>query len=115
MSLERLRSLRREGSRPSTVLVILGKPPGWVYDWFAEDADCIVIDRELRDVDLSALVGLPVNVIDLNGDAQACQRLLEALQEAGALSLGLSVAAGVVGVSPEHEAALRRYREVLCL
>ena len=112
MSLETLLQLRRAGHRPAMVTVIVGKPPAWVD---APDPAKVVIDRAPSRMDLHALVGLPIHLIDIQSDTARLMAAMEATDRAGAKPLGACSAAGSCGVSPEHELAMTRYRERLCL
>lgn len=112
MSLESLLRLRRSGHVPADpITVIVGKPPAWLED----DASHVVIDRDPAGMDLHALVGLPIHLIDIQGDTSLLLRAMDATEAAGAKPLGACTAAGACGVSPEHELAMSRYRENLCL
>jgi hypothetical protein len=110
MSLIQLRDLRRRNKRPVSVAVLIGKPPRS----FEHGPDSVVIDREPFDMDLSPLVGLPVHVVDLQGDSSLTLRVIEALEGCNVKPLGVVAPAGCCGASPEHERAMRMYRETLC-
>lgn len=112
MSLDSLLRLRRSGHIPADpITVIVGKPPAW----FEDDPSTVVIDRDPDSLDLRALVGLSIHLIDIQGDTSLLLKAMTATEEAGAKPLGACTAAGACGVSLEHELAMTRYRENLCL
>jgi len=113
VSLETLLQLRRAGHRPAgPVTVIVGKPPAWLE---TSDPAKVVIDRDPAGMDLHALVGLPIHLIDIQPDTARLMAAMDATDRAGARPMGACSAAGACGVSPEHELAMSRYRERLCL
>jgi hypothetical protein len=109
MSLDQLRTLRRAGRRPESVVVIVGKPRVAV-----DGPGFVVIDRDPRQMDLTPLIGLPVHLIDVQRDTDRLFAAMDATQTAGAKPLGACSAAGACGVSEDHERAMWRYRETLC-
>jgi hypothetical protein len=111
MSLSQLRAIRRSGQRPSgQIMLVVGKAyPG--YDSYPTE---VVIDRDVSEFDLRPLSGLAVNVIELRSDVPLTARVLEELRQVKAEVLGFATEAGEVGLNPEHEALLRRYRSTLC-
>lgn len=111
MSLTTLQQVRRAGRRPAGVIVLVGKPPSWHED----TPGIVVIDRNPASLDLRALVGLPIHLIDLQADEGLLRLAMTATEAAGAVVRGACSAVGACGVSPEHETAMRRYREGLCL
>lgn len=111
MSLSTLQQVRRSGRRPSGVIVLVGKPPRWHVD----TPGIVVIDRAPAMLDLRALVGMPIHLIDLQSDEALLRQAMDATQAAGAVVKGACSAVGACGVSLEHETAMRRYREGLCL
>lgn len=111
MSLSQLRQLRRAGHRPSRqIMVIVGRAPRDFDDRPTE----VVIEGGPGLVDLSPLVGLTVNVVDMVGDPDVMLRVLAGLQDIKAEVVGMVGAYGAVGLNPDHERLLRRYRELLC-
>lgn len=110
MSLDTLRRLRQSGHRPATVTVIVGKPPAW-HD--ASSPARVVIDRDPAAMDLRPLVGLPIHLIDIQDAEARLLAAMDATEAAGVKVLGACSAAGACGVSPEHERAMRRFRECL--
>jgi hypothetical protein len=108
MSLDQLRNLRRNGGRPRLVTVIVGTPS--VID---DDAHYVVIDREPALLDLRPLVGLPIQLIDVQKDADFLRRVMAATEEVGVKVMGASSAVGTFGVSPDHERVLSHYRELM--
>lgn len=110
MSIRHLLNLRRTGKRPDSVIVLVGKPrrlddgPGFV-----------VIDRDPATLDLRALVGIRIHLIDVQADIDFFDAAAKATLAAGCTLLGACIATGAVGVSAEHERALVRYRESLCM
>ena len=111
MSLDSLRRLRMDGQRPASVNVIVGKPPAWFE---ADRPTVVVIDRDPNTLDLRPLVGLPIHLTDIQPNADLLLKALDATQALGVQVLGACSEAGACGCSPEHEAAMRRYRENLC-
>lgn len=110
MSIEKLRDMRRLGQRPVRVVVIIGNPNKRLE--LGSRSDVVIVNR--ADMDLSPLVGLPVHVMDIAGERDATLRVLAQLEGVKASFLGICGPAGSCGVSPEHEIAMQRYREVLC-
>ncbi|MEJ7932552.1 hypothetical protein WG922_21460 [Ramlibacter sp. AN1015] len=110
MSLESLLRLRRTGSRPPTVTVIVGTPPAWL-DTSAPDK--VVIDSDPARLNLHALYGMEVNLIDIQPDTDLLLKAMDATAAAGARPLGACTHEGACGVSAEHELSMRRYRENL--
>jgi hypothetical protein len=111
MSLEQLRVLRRGGRRPSVaVRVVIGKPPRWFDDGPLD----VVIDRPLTDLDLRPLLGLPVEVFDIQDNADFTMSVVARLEELKTTLIGAVGRFGQVGVSPEYVAVLTRHWERLC-
>lgn len=108
MSLHQIQTLRRDGYRPPTVTVIIGTPP----KSFEDGPDKVVIADTLPD--LSPLVGLPVHVLDLQGNDALTLRVIGALEAVNVKPLGICGPAGACGVSADHEHAMQMYRETLC-
>ena len=99
------------GRRPTDpVTVIVGKPPAWMED----DASHVVIDRDPAGMNLHALVGLQIHLIDIQRDTSLLLKAMAATEKAGAIPLGACSAVGACGVSKEHEFAMTLYRETLC-
>jgi hypothetical protein len=65
--------------------------------------------------DLRPLIGLPVHLFDLNGDTRQTLAIIRELSALNVKPLGVCGPAGSCGVSPEHERAMERFRELLCL
>lgn len=107
MSLRQLLALRRKGSRPEHVNVIIGRPAS-----FDDGPGIAVVER--ADEDLSPLMGLPVHVVDLAGDAALTLAVIHQLETLSVRPVGICGPVGACGVSPEHEQAMRLYREALC-
>lgn len=110
MSLDSLRSMRRSGRRPEAIVVIVGKPPGWMDD----SPGVVVIDRDPGMMDLRALIGIPIHLIDIQPDAALLLQAMDATEAAGVKVLGACSNIGACGVDEKHENAMRRYRENLC-
>lgn len=108
MSLDRLLQLRRSGGRPDSVIVVVGTPKH-----LEDSPGTVVIDR--AGMDLRALVGLPIHLIDVQRDLDVLLAAMAATEEAGVKVLGACSWVGSCGVSPEHERAMNRYREGLML
>lgn len=112
MSLDALRNLRRQGHRPAAVWLVLGVAPKWLED----GADCISIPTGSRPgtMDLRALFGLHVDVIETVDDPGLMSETLDAIEAAAVASAGVVGAAGVAGRDAAHERVLERARELLC-
>ncbi len=112
MSLETLAKLRRARKRPQFAHVVLGDAPAW----FGEGPGEVVIRPADRPefLDLRALVGIPIHVIELARDDARFEATVDALLAAGAHIDGLVSWAGATAETPEYEAALVRLREQLC-
>lgn len=108
MSLEQLRELRRRGQRPTTATVIVGRPG----KHFEDGPSHVVVARD--GMDLSALVGLRVQVIDVQRDPALTLRVIAQLEGLKTALVGACGHYGVIADSPRYERALRRYREALC-
>lgn len=107
-SLIDLRTLRKKA--PSAVWVIVGNPPRWL-----EDSPGIVVVRPTAKTnDLRALVGLNVDVIEVNGGGPMLLRVLDQVEAANPKTKSLACIAGVVGLNEEHEKCLERARRLLC-
>lgn len=112
MSLESLRTLRRNGGKPDAVRVLVGSRPKWMPD--GPDLVVIHAQDDLRNMDLRPLVGMRVTVVELDVDSDKVLATAKAVLDAGATLVGAVCSAGAVGVSPEHEASMVRYRENAC-
>lgn len=110
MSLAQLRQVRRGNHRPPSVTVVIGRAPAWITD----GPGFVQIDCDPHDLDLRPLVGLPVHVLDLQEDRRLTLHVIAALEDLKVSPVGICGPAGSCGVSPEHEAAMTRYRELLC-
>ena len=109
MSLDQIRSLRRAGERPNGVIVLVGTLP---LDFDDGPGFAAITGPGM---DLRALVGLPVHLIDIQKDPEVFWKALETVEQDGAIVRGICCAAGECGATPEHERAMRRYRERLCM
>ena len=112
MSLDSLSKMRRTGYRPKVVNVIVGKPPAW----FVDGPDVVVIrEQDNPDLmDMRPLLKMPVSVIEVGRNEPLMTKTLTALETAQARVYGIAGSAGTVGVGPEHERTMNRYREALC-
>lgn len=106
MSLEQLRMLRRAGRRPASVVVVVGKPSVCDEPHFVEAH---------RGADLRVLVGLPVHVIDVQQDPAVTAQVLDSLLALKVQFMGICGPAGACGVNEQHEQAMQRFRETICL
>jgi len=112
MSLESLRSLRRQGHRPGVVWVIVGNAPAWLDD----GADTVTVrpGANPRFMDLRPLVGLDVDIIELARDDALMASTMDAVEAADARVIGVVGSAGVTARSTGHERVLQKARELLC-
>lgn len=107
MSIEQLRDMRRNGHKPLTTTVIVGRP----CKSFEDNATTVVV----RDgMDLSPLVGLRVQVIDLQRDPAVTRGVVDQLERLQVVLVGACGPYGSIAYSPEYETAMQRYREALC-
>lgn len=107
MSIEKLRDMRRNGQKPLTTTVIVGRP----CKSFEDNATTVVV----RDgMDLSPLVGLRVQVIDLQRDPDVSLRVIAQLEQLQTVLVGAYGPYGAIASNPEYEHAMRRYWETLC-
>lgn len=108
MSLDQLRAVRLAGKRPEGVVVVIG------HANVDDDSGLVQIDGNPQTADLRPLIGMPVHVIDLQDDPSRTLAVMAALEELNVKPLGICGPAGSCGVSPQHERAMRLYRESLC-
>lgn len=108
MSLEQLREMRRAGNRPKTATVIVGRP-GKGFD---DGSDKAVVARD--GMDLSPLVGLRIQVIDVQRDASLTHAVIAQLEQLQTVLVGAYGHYGAIADTPEYEIAMRRYWERLC-
>jgi hypothetical protein len=106
MSLADLRAVRLAGQRPESVIVVIGRAN-------MDDGPDVVQVSAFDD--LRPLIGLPVHLFDLAGDTRQTLAIIRELTALNVKPLGVCGPAGSCGVSPEHERAMERFRELLCL
>jgi hypothetical protein len=113
MSLATLVDMRRLRLRPAAVTVVLGTTHAWVKDW----ANYVVIAPAdvPETMDLRALFGLPVILVEMERDDDRFPRVLTALEKAGARIEAIVTSAGPCGKDEEHERVLLNLRERLCI
>lgn len=111
MSLQSLIDLRtKHRMAPNAVWVIVGNPPKWLHD----DPSMVVIRPGAKNLDLRALVGLHVDVIEIGNDGATLLRVMNAVESANPKTKSLACMAGVAGLNAEHEQCLERARRLLC-
>jgi len=91
MSLETLRSIRRQRLRPTEVFLVTRDCPRPDWRWKLDDPQAIWLSprRDLRSYDLRAIVGLPVTalVADLAREKYA---VADAVSDAGGVLVGVA-------------------------
>jgi hypothetical protein len=112
MSLADLLEARRAGKKPDHVLVLIGTKPKALDDGL--DRVHIAPTDRPQLMDLRALVGCTVTVVETERNDPLFEQAVEALQAAGARIEGLVSSAGATGRDAEHETILTRMREHLC-
>ena len=99
MSLQSLIELRKSGSVPGAVWVIVGNTPKWLPD----SPDYIVVNPNNIPTDFRALVGLHVDVFELfDADIDKIWRLealYDAIEASKPKSVGLANADGFSGLN----------------
>lgn len=109
MSLQDLLQARRARLKPEHVLVLIGTKPDRLDDGF--DRVFIRPGDRPQLMDLRALVGCTVTVVEMERDDSLFTQAVEAVAAAGARIEGLVSSAGATGRSAEHEIVLNRLRE----
>ena len=110
MSLQSLIELRKSGSVPNAVWVIVGKPPKWLPD----SPDYIVVGPNDTNTDFRALVGLHVDVFDLGNQECHLNAICDAIDASKPKTNGIACSDGFSGLNAAHESMLRRTWELLC-
>lgn len=111
MSLEQLKNMRIHGYKPKSVTVLVGNIPAWLE----EDATTVCVTHldNVRNMDLRALVGLPVSIIQLGDCDPLLIQTISAVDAVKPESVSIAANKGIVGLSREHERVLesikRRY------
>lgn len=111
MSLQHLIDLRRQQVAPASVWLLIGQKPEWLT---GREPDVIHVPASTRQIDLRALIGLHVDVIECGDHLPALDAVFEALDAAKPKSRGLACLAGVSGLNPDHERILEAARRMLC-
>jgi hypothetical protein len=111
VSLQTLINLRRQKVAPASVWLLVGDKPAWLT---GREPDLIHVPATTRQIDLRALIGLHVDVIECGDHYAALDAVLEALDSAKPKSRGLACLAGVAGLNPAHERILDNARRMLC-
>lgn len=105
MSIHALLKLRQEtGKIPQAVWVVIGQVPSRLKDL----PDCIQVQHGAFPPDWRAVVDLHVDVFDLMGSEYLLARTLTALEAAKPKAIGVACHQGVIGLSAQHETAMRR-------
>ncbi len=112
MSLQDLTYMRIDGKVPTAVWVVVGDRPRLALD--GPDMVTISPKDDVRRMDFRPLIGLHVDVFE-NGDyPELFAATALAIDAAKPKSTGLANRNGSDGVSPAHEAILKRTWELLC-
>ena len=112
MSLQSLHYLRTTGKVPTSVWVVVGDRPRMTLD--GPDIVTISPRDDVHRMDFRPLIGLHVDVFE-NGDyPELFEAAVLAIDAAKPKTTGFAGRDGVSGVSPDHEAILKRTRELLC-
>lgn len=112
MSLQSLINLRTKYKKaPTSVMVLVGNAPKWMDD----TPGVVVVKTGAKSIDLRALIGLHVDVIEVSGaDAKTTADVMTAVEAANPKTKSIACRNGVIGVSAEHEKFLERVRRLLC-
>ena len=105
MTLEALIKVRTSGMKPPSVWVLVGNVPKWVED----DAKTVIVCQP-GEFDFRALVGLHVNVIEVES-SPLMDKVLTAVDRAKPKSMNICGAAGTVGMGTRP---MEKMRELLC-
>lgn len=109
MSLATLSKLRINGQCPPSIWVVVGTCPKRLLDL----PDCIAVTERPAFMDWRAVVGLHVDVFDLSGDAELLDQTIGAIGAADAGCIGVACDLDTIGLSPEHEKAMKHIRRHL--
>lgn len=105
MSLHTLLALRKQTHKvPRAIWIVIGKAPSRMRDL----PDCIEVSHGNFPADWRCVVGLHVDVFDLSGSEYLLGKTLDALEAAQAKAIGVACHQGVLGLSEEHETAMRQ-------
>jgi len=112
MSLQDLTYLRISGKVPAAVWVVVGDRPRMQMD--GPDMVHIRPTDDVKRMDFRPLIGLHVDVFE-NGDyPELFDATALAIDAAKPKTTALATRYGVDGLSPEHNAILKRTWELLC-
>ena len=104
MSLESLAKLRRSGSKPAALWVVVGNCPNSIR----ELPDTIAVDEKPGSMDWRPVMGLHVDIFDLSGDSWLLCQTMDAIEAAQPKCIGVACDAGVLGLSEQHERVMTR-------
>jgi hypothetical protein len=111
MSLGSLLALRKARMTPTGIWVLIGTPPKWFED--AEDTIVIRPTDKPRSMDFRAIVGLHVDVIELEDNHRQTNDALNQIEDANPKSQGFACSYGVAGLNEKHERALSAMHRIL--
>lgn len=104
MSLQSLTTMRRGGSAPAAIWVVVGDCPESIKAM----PDTIAVAERPDAMDWRPVVGLHVDVFDLSGDPMLLLRTMDAIEAAAPKAIGVACDQGVLGLSEQHERAMTR-------
>lgn len=116
MSLDAIRSVRRQGFRPGLVWLVIGPVPRWL-----DDDETVVLIREDSTpefMDWRAVVGIKLAIFQTRLLPAMTLRAIKAAEAAGARFYGAADATGVYPMvnepTDEHRRNLQKSWEMLC-
>lgn len=104
MSLQTLAALRSNRRSPAAVWVVVGDCPKSIR----EMPDTIAVEANPAAMDWRPVVGLHVDVFDLQRDPMLLLRTMDAIEAAEPKVVCVACDSGVIGLSKEHESVLWR-------
>lgn len=104
MSLQSLTNMRRGGSAPAAVWVVVGNCP----DSIKHLPDTIAVADKPEAMDWRPVVGLHVDVFDLGADGWLLAKTMDAIEAANPKAIGVACDVGVLGLDESHKRALWR-------
>lgn len=104
LSTEALIRLRKSGSMPAAVWIVIGECPDRLRDL----PDCIHIKTTDKpaNMDWRAVMGLHVDIFDMADNETLLLETINAIEAAQPKALGIACKAEVMGLSKEHEGAM---------